>query len=117
MLNLSIETLDNGVRLAKLSGKMDIKGINQIGDEFTLKIGSSGTSTIVDLREVTFIASLGMRSLFSAARGVASHGGKLVLLKPQPLVKEALAVAGLDNVLKSYDDLYKALAALDPART
>lgn len=116
MVSLSIQTLDSGVRVAKLAGKMDIRWVNQVGDEFVVKIGSSNTPTIVDLQDVSFIASLGMRSLLAAARGVASHGGKLVLLKPQPLVKEALMVAGFDNVVETYGDFYQALAALDPAR-
>ncbi|AFY37029.1 anti-anti-sigma factor [[Leptolyngbya] sp. PCC 7376] len=114
MIDLDISTLDNGVRLVKLSGKMDIQGVNQIGEEFALKISSTGIPTIVDLREVSFIASLGMRILLSAARGVANHDAKMVLLKPQPLVKEALTVAGLNSLIPSYDDLYLAMAALDP---
>ena len=79
MMELDISTLDNGIRLAKLSGKMDIQGVNQVGEELASKIGSAGIATIIDLSEVSFIASLGMRSLMTTARGVTNHGGKLVL--------------------------------------
>ena len=113
MMEFSISTIDNGVSLVKLVGKLDIQGVNAIGDEFATKVGSARNPVIVDLSQVTFIASLGMRILLSSARGVANHGAQLVLLKPKPLVKEALVVAGLDEVLKSYDDIYTAQAALE----
>ena len=115
MMELDISTLDNGIRLAKLSGKMDIQGVNQVGEELTSKIASAGIATIIDLSEVSFIASLGMRSLMTTARGVTNHGVKLVLLQPQSLVKEALSVAGITTLIPCYDSQDDAIAALNPA--
>ena len=114
MMKLDISTLDNGVRLAKLSGKMDIQGVNQIGEEFSQKIGGAGIGTIVDMSEVSFIASLGMRTLLTAARDVMNHNGKLVILQPQDLVKEALTITGLTNLIPCYDNQDEAIAALNP---
>jgi anti-sigma B factor antagonist len=111
-MEFSLTTLDNGIRLAKVSGKMDIQGINQVGEKFALQIGSSGESTIVDLSGVNFIASLGMRTLISTARSIAHKGGKMVLLSPQSLVKEALHTAGFDSLVPMYTSLDDAVAAL-----
>jgi anti-anti-sigma factor len=91
---------------------MDIQGVNQVGEQFALQIGSSGESTVVDLSEVKFIASLGMRTLISTARSIAHKGGKMVLLSPQSLVKEALHTAGFDALVPMYESLDEAVAAL-----
>ena len=112
-MELSISTIENGVSLVKLVGKLDIQGVNAINGEFAAKVSNSETPVILDLSQVDFIASLGMRVLLTAARELAKRGARLVLLKPQALVKEALSVAGLDEILKSYDDIYTAQAALE----
>lgn len=111
-MEFNITTLDNGVRFAKLSGKMDIQGVNQIGEQFAVQIGSSGDSTIVDLSEVSFMASLGMRTLISTARSILRKGGKMVLVNPQTLVKEALHTAGFDHLVPIYTSMDDALAAI-----
>lgn len=115
-MKLEIRTLDNGLRLAKLEGKMDIQGMNQVGEEFGVKIGNSGESTVVDMSDVSFMASLGMRALITTARGVSSHGGKMVLLNPQPLVKEALVTAGINMLVPIYNDFDEACCVLQAAR-
>ena len=111
-MKLDITTLDNQIRLAKLAGRMDMKGTQAIENEFTLKLGSSSLPVIVDMSEVDFLASIGMRTLISAARGVQNRGHQLVLLQPQPLVREALTAAGFDQLIPIYDDLETASTAV-----
>lgn len=114
-MELSIETLENGIRYVRLSGKMDIQGVNQVGDLLVEKIGCSGDATVVDLEEVDFIASLGMRTLLSTARGVANRSGKMVICNAQPLVKEALKVAGFETLIPMFNSLDEACAELQAA--
>ncbi|MGA1474287.1 MAG: STAS domain-containing protein [Prochlorothrix sp.] len=111
-MHLEITDLDNQVRQAKLTGRMDMKGTQAIDTEFTLKLGSCRLPVLVDLSGVDFLASIGMRTLVSAARGVENHGHKLVLLNPQPLVKEALVAAGFDQLIPICDDRDSALKLL-----
>jgi anti-anti-sigma factor len=64
------------------------------------------------MSEVTFLASLGMRMLLSAAKRLDANKAKIALLAPQPLVREALESAGFDSILPIEDELDKALALL-----
>ena len=54
---------------------------------------------IVDLSEVSFIASMGMRLLLIAGKTIAARGGKMVLLAPTPEVESVLRTARIDGVI------------------
>lgn len=107
-----MSTIAHGISLAKLVGKLDIAGVNAIGAEFQKVVGGSRVPVIVDLSEVSFMTSIGMRTLLSAARSLSQQGVSFVLLQPQPIVQEVLSISGIDRVLKSYDDLEAAVEAL-----
>lgn len=111
-MKLDISELEGGIKQAKLIGRLDLKGTNEIDNEFAFKIGTSTDSVIVEMSEVEFIASIGMRLLVSAARAISRRGGKLIILQPQPLVREALETAGFSEIIPMFDDYDQALAAL-----
>jgi anti-anti-sigma factor len=58
----------------------------------------------VDLSGVTFIASLGIRTLITGAKATANNGGKMVLLNPQPNVERVLRTSRVDTVIPIIDD-------------
>jgi len=77
-----------------LSGKLDVQGEEEIGDRFRELIQTRGTSFLVDMSQVTYLASLGIRLLFAAAKTLAGSGKKLVVVSPQPMVEETLLNSG-----------------------
>jgi anti-anti-sigma factor len=83
-----IESSD-GLRRLALSGRLDLAGTDAIETRFAALTAGTRQTAIVDLREVTFLASLGMRMLVSSARTLLRSGAKLVLLGPQPAVRLA----------------------------
>jgi anti-anti-sigma factor len=89
-----------------------MQATNEIGDQFALAVGNARESAVVDLSEVSFLASIGMRMLISAARALNNWGQKMVLLSPTPEVREALVVAGFDKLIPICNDMDAALAAL-----
>ena len=60
-------------------------------------------SVIIDISELEFIASIGLRSLVSKAKELARHDGELTLCNPQDLVKDVLMTTGLDQILRIQD--------------
>lgn len=111
-MELSFEPLDGGITLAKLSGRLDLAGSRAIDLPFTAHVATQSTRVVVDLSQVSFLASLGIRVLVVPAKAARARGGDLVLLNPQPKVMEVLMVSGLTAVLKVYTDLADAVAAL-----
>ena len=57
------------------------------------------------MSEVSFLASIGIRTLVINARAQSQRGGLMALLKPQPLVAEVLKTAGIDTIIPMYPDL------------
>jgi anti-anti-sigma factor len=90
---------DDALTHVALRGRLDIRGVNGVQDQFVFNTTSRHKPTLVDLSEVTFIASLGIGMLVGAARALQKSGAKLVILAPQSLVLQVLEAAGIDGVI------------------
>lgn len=82
----------------KLKGRLDILGAETI-DLPLATLSGSKDGILIDMAEVTFIASIGLRHLVSASKAVHRHGGQLVLLNPTEAVAEVIAASGLTEFL------------------
>lgn len=114
-MELTVTRRDDGILQLALSGRLDIVGTGQIESQFTFQTATKKAAVLIDLSEVTFIASIGMRLLLSNARAQKQRGGLMVLCGSQPLVKEALVTAGFEQLIGLYDDCDTATAALKSA--
>ena len=65
-----------------------------------------------DMSKVSFLASIGMRTLLSCAKAASARGGKMVLFNPQPMVKDVLETSGVASLIPMTDDLAAAKALL-----
>ena len=110
-MELIVETLPNGVTKAVLIGRLDIDGAARIDVRFSA-LANSPFGVAVDLSEVTFIASMGIRTLMLCARTLAAGGRRLALVSPQPNVEKALRATGVDEVMEIFTSLDSAAEAL-----
>jgi len=108
---MTTEELPGGITKVILEGSLDIAGAQAIDLKMNLVAGSS-RKVLVDLEKVSFIGSMGLRTLILPARAVSSKGGKIVLFGPTPLVADILKTSGLDTVVPIYHDYQAALDAL-----
>jgi len=69
---------------------------------------------VVDLRKVSFLASLGLRGIVVAAKSITGKCGCIVLLAPQPNVEEVRTVSGIDQLIAIHHDEQSAFAAVRP---
>ncbi len=104
--------LENGIGLLKLAGKLDIIGVGEIEIRFAGYCSGDHVRVIVDLSDVDFLASIGIRLLVTTAKSVASRGGKMVLLNPIPEVFEVLEVTGIPSIIPTYSRLESAETVL-----
>src|SRR5215475_2616804 len=72
-MNLAISELDNGITKVSLEGRFDVDGALKIDSQFN-KIAEEKKNVLVDLSDVTFIASLGLRTLITGAKATAKKG-------------------------------------------
>jgi anti-anti-sigma factor len=97
-MNLDTAELENGITKVVLSGRMDIEGASKVDLKFSVIAGAK-RKVAVDLTDVSFMASLGIRTLMLSAKAIANKGGKMVLVNPQPNVEKVLKTTGVDTVI------------------
>jgi len=108
---MTTEELPGEITKVILAGSLDIAGAAQIDLKMNVVAGSS-KKLLVDLEKVTFIGSMGLRTLISPARAVRSRGGKIAVFGPNALVTEILHTSGLETVIPIYHDYQAALDGL-----
>ena len=111
-MELKVDRSDPGVTCVSLSGKLDVAGEEQIGDEFRGLVDSHTTHFLVDMSQVSYLASLGIRLLFTAAKTLAAEKKKLVVVNPQPMVEETLLTSGTAKLIPIAHDHDEALGFL-----
>jgi len=111
-MELQYRELDNDIRFLKLNGKLDIAGTGEIETQFASYCSGENARVVVDLSDVDFLASVGIRFLTLTAKAIASRGGKMVLLNPTPEVYSVLEVTGIPSVIPVYSHFESAEAVL-----
>lgn len=104
-MKLEYSELDSGIRLIKLSGRLDMAGTNLIDKQFVEYCSGDNVFVLVDLSQVNYLSSIGIPMLISSAKAVANRGGRMALLNPQTSVKLVLDITGVANMLRIYKDL------------
>ena len=102
-MELHYRELENDIRLIKLVGELDIVGVGAIETKFAGYCAGEKARVLVDLSEVSFLASIGIRLLTLNAKAVASRGGRMVLLSPTPDVRSVLEITGIPAIIPIYD--------------
>ncbi len=110
-MKLASEPLDDHILKVALDGRLDIEGTAAIDVPFTA-LTVQHKAVLVDMTNVSFLASIGMRTLLSCAKASAKRGGKMVLFNPQPLVKDVLTTSGLASLIPIFAELADAKTAL-----
>ncbi|MGB7265175.1 MAG: STAS domain-containing protein [Terracidiphilus sp.] len=110
-MQISTQEMDGGITKVDLDGRLDIAGASVVDLKMNVIAGSS-SKLLVDLQKVSFLGSMGLRSIVLPARAVLGRGGKVVLFAPTEMVESVLKTSGIDSMLPIHHDLGTAIAAL-----
>lgn len=87
------------VRKIVFVGRLDTQGVDRVEARFGAAVVPGAHKTVVDLSQVTFLASLGIRMLISTARSLSRKGGKIVLYGATPAVHEVIETTALQEII------------------
>ena len=109
---MQIEFSDVGesIRKVTLKGRLDTPGVLGIEPRFVTGVVQAGKNTIVDLSQVDFISSMGIRMFISVARNMKDRHAKLALYAPQANVDEILESAAFRQLVPVCKDAAEATA-------
>ena len=111
-MQLQYSELDKDIRLIKLTGRLDVIGTGEIETRFAGYCTGDNVRVVIDLSEVDFLASIGIRLLTLTAKSVSRRGGRMVLIKPNPSVQNVLEITGIPAVIPVYSHLESAETVL-----
>ena len=111
-MELQFNEMENSIRRIKLTGRLDIIGTGEIETKFAGYCSGEKVRVVVDVSEVDFLASIGIRLLVLTAKTVANRKGKMVILNPNPNVLNVLDLAGIPSIIPIYSELESAEAVL-----
>jgi anti-sigma B factor antagonist len=108
-MEIQYSEMSNGIHLIKLIGDLDIMGVNEIEIKFTSYCSGENVKMVVDLSDVEFLASIGIRLLITNAKSIFSRNGRMVLLNPNDDVKNVLDMT-------AFKALFQCIANLNQPR-
>lgn len=94
----------NRADLLIVDGRIDSSNADDLGGALNERIDLGTVNLAVDLENVEYMSSGGLRELVAALKTVKKQGGDLRLCAPSDRVREVLELAGLDSIFEIYDD-------------
>lgn len=111
-MKVSTEELEGGVTRVVLDGRLDIEGAAAVDLRMNVIAGSC-KNLLLDMEHLTFLGSMGLRSILIPSQAVRRRGGKVVILAPVPMVEEVLKASNIDSLIPIHHDLNSALALFE----
>lgn len=101
----------NRVDLILVEGRVDSSTAPQLGRTLDERLSGGTRNIVVDLNEVDYMSSAGLRELVAALKRAKTSGGDVRLSAPSERVAEVLELAGLDSIFQIYDDQVDAVGS------
>ena len=95
----SVEAGDGATTKIALSGELDLETV-PILEEYLVRVESDGARAIVvDLQELTFIGTVGLRAFLAARARAEANGRQLLLVGANPPVRRVFELTGKESLL------------------
>ena len=99
------------VRFVRASGRIDAAAVPSIQTAVREAAASGARYVIVDLSDVTFMSSSGLRILLLLARELRKQGGDVTLCSARPHVAEVFRLTGFDQIFELHPSREAAVEA------
>ena len=100
------------VLILGLSGKLDATSSKAFEERILAVIDVGERQLIVDLSQLDYVSSAGLRVFLLAAKRLNSTNGKIVLCSLQEPVREVFDISGFSSVFSVYGSYDEALKSL-----
>ena len=110
-MNINITEAADGITKVALDGRLDIAGAAKVDPHF-VALAESSTALVVDLAQVSFLASLGVRTLMLSAKTLIRRGADIAVCGANENVEKVLRSTGFDEIVRLYPDFASAASAL-----
>lgn len=100
----------NGFTVVRIKGKLDASNSNVLEEKLVSIIDKNDENILINLRELDYISSSGLRVLLFTAKKMKELKGKFVLCELVPHIKDIFEIAGFTAIFTIYSTEQEALA-------
>lgn len=90
--SLNVTERRPGVYIAAISGSLDSNTTSDIEARLTPLLIPATDVLTLDLRDLEYISSAGVRVVFKARKAIEGHGGKFIMTNLQPTVRKVFEI-------------------------
>jgi len=101
----------NGVSVFVLEGRVDSDGAVELEQALLSAVSAGKSKMVLDLAEVKYMNSAGLRILADVLTGTRERGGDLFLVAPNKKVRRVFEIIGFDNFFQIFDEVGAAVGA------
>lgn len=104
--------LENGICIIQPIGRLDPDGGPALESFCLDRIQAGDRRLLLDMAEVPFVSSAGLRSILIIVKKLEETHGKLALCQMQPMVEKIFTHSGFSTFLQIKPDRESAIASL-----
>ena len=112
-LEIEFHPPGKGSQRALLRGRLDTHTYEDLDEALAPLLTRQLHSLVLDLSGLEYISSAGIRSIFKARKTLAPHGGKVLLVNPQPQIQKVLDMVKAVPLNEIFSTVAEADAYLD----
>ncbi len=116
-MNIVQEVLIDHIYRIAPQGRLDAVTVPALEAVIAEQLNAGHINVVVDLAEVSYISSSGLRALLSARRRAQAGSGEVVLCAMNDRVREVFEMIGFDNLFRIFSTPAEAAAVLSKGVT
>ena len=106
MTILEVETIEgDGLVRLQLKGELDLSTVSKVEEELRRAESEAPSLLVIDLRELTFLDSTGLRCVITADQRARDAGRRLAIVKGPESVQRVFSITRVDERLEMVDDV------------
>jgi anti-sigma B factor antagonist len=102
MLRIELENDGCGLHIMRLSGALDGLTYLDLLKAFNQSIEKEAKRIVLDMNEVDYVSSAGLRVLLQGAKALKETEGEIVLFGMNSAVKEVFSLSGFKTLFRTF---------------
>jgi anti-sigma B factor antagonist len=111
-MELKFSTLES-VGVVTVNGSLDTSTAAELNEYVSTQISAGHSQLVLDLSQVEFMSSAGLRAILVSLKECRREGGDLRLAAAQPGTEKVLKISGFLSIIKSYPSVGAALVSFN----
>ncbi len=101
---------ERGVLVTSLSGRIDAVTSSELEKSLVAKIDGGAIKILIDLQEVEYVSSAGLRVFLLVAKRLNALKGKVYFCSLQKMIEDVFKVSGFYSLFSIFKDRTEALS-------